>query len=224
MVHGMMCQNFDSDNAKKTKHSNGKYTGEEYDAIKVSQEVFWLITGYIPPYNYIPKDSQENLYSVCFILLHKIWHQYHQIMKYNGPRKIPENVEQLSFLKENEYAYYGTYTGISQGLHKNILEVRKELIARWDDDVEMVFLQDIQDVLSITPANPRTIYDGLFKFAGKLYNYKLKGKKTSFKGFEYAKDILYHALIDECFTLTGIHLYQRVFGLLASFNQTLWPI
>ena len=52
----------------------------------------------------------------------------------------------------------------------------------------------------------------------------IKDHKTSFKSFGYASHEIYKALLYDCFRLTGSHLYEEVFSLLASLNKTLWPI
>lgn len=214
-----------------------QFTNSQYEAIRTaaleqylstkysfSQEVFWLITGYIPPYNYIPQEGQVDLYSYCFCKLHEIWYSYHQMMRYRAPRKVPDAVQKFVFLEENAYALYGTRLGIPKDLHRCIFQVRDLLASQWNTDIENLFLDSLHTAVLGPCINNRAIYDRLIHFAKALYQDRLKNSKTSFKSFVYAEDLLYHAILDECFSLTGIHLYQEVFGLLAALNQTLWPV
>jgi len=207
------------------KEANGLYGIERYS---FSEEAYWLVTGYMPPYNYIPKKNQKDLYACCFYDLHRIWHQYHCILKDLSPRYVSDYVSVGNYLEASECAVYGNQIGIGGTLHRDILKARCRLADKWDDDLEKTFLGNItslffQSEFAPEQMEPRVVYRKLLKIARTIYD-TIKDKKTTYKGFQYAAHLIYFRLLDECFALTEFHLYQEVFETIALVSRALWPI
>jgi len=199
------------------------FSDEQYDEIKravlykygqlplpLSQETFWLITGYVPPIVFCPEDDQDDLYSLCFRHLRELWYPYYSLLH----RQIPGDLRNGSFFDVG--AQY------SNNLYQDILKAKSEFASHWDCATETeLFLQKLQEVRDLYwPADQQKL-DRLRKFVLEQYD-KIKSPKTSFKSFGYARDEIGDALLVECFSLTAIHLQRSLFELLASLNQWLW--
>jgi len=134
--------------------SNREYTDKQYNLIKdalldeyhtisysSSQEMFWLITGYTPPYDFsftetfsnndndifgIP-ELPDDLYGLCHILLHKLWVKF-------------------KFQCESRFQL-----GCSQELYKSILKEREKFVSKWSEHTLHDF---IKQLLITAQSNP----------------------------------------------------------------------
>ena len=218
------------------RNMQGEYTDMQYnDLLKsvqniygverysFSEEAFWLIMGYAPPHNYIPRENQQDLYACCFYDLHRIWRQYYQLLKYQSPRYVPlDFVELAGTLEQNECAVYGTQLGIGVQLHKALLKARAHLADKWGNEMERSFLRQLPSKRVVDAWNKKEIYQYLLSnIAADIYQ-EIATVKTSFKDQRYASDVFNANLLDECFTLAGRLLYQKVFETLALLSCNLW--
>lgn len=191
------------------------YTNEQYNAIKTavfneysakdfasSQELFWLLSGYVPPHDFSFQDWEncpisrvlpQNLYELCDFFLWRLWK--------------PFNVYLRLFSPSIRY---------SHELYQDILKARTFFARRWNHDMETQFIEIISSPISKLATELPEIIEEWYD--------SIKDHKTSFKSFGYASHEIYKALLYDCFRLTGSHLYEEVFSLLASLNKTLWPI
>lgn len=114
-------------------------------------------------------------------------------------------------------------------LYKDILKAKNHLANKWDDNVEQFFLDSLnslmdQKILSDSASeSSKYVYQRLLQIAKSTYA-EVKNKKTSYKGLQYAPDLVYPKLLDECFTLTEFHLYREVFETMVLASRALWPI
>ena len=211
-------------------NTNG-YSASDYNEIKrkilleypttryeCSQQVFWLTTGFIPPHDYpFPeqqKDSDKpraplNLYAIC--------HQH------------------LCYISSILQAYGKTISSspsIPYEVYIDILKARTFFSSKWNADIEREFIDLFIDTINNLSYLEQDREIKLINFVKEKYelfkkhsnNGTEKHSKVSYKSFQYADNEIYKALIYDCFSLTGIHIYQEVFSLLASLNRSLWPL
>lgn len=214
------CNSQYSDIQKRAEEMYG--SGIQYS---FSQEAFWLIVGFEPPYNFIPRRNQRDLYSCCFYNLHNMFYYYHQLLTYRSPRFVQDAFvqTQIGSFEQNECAVYGTHMGIGTELHRDILKARLHLAERWNETIEQKFLAALPSMRIRTAYGNKCIYRYLENKVDDIYQ-SIATPKTSYKGLKYAPEMLYANLMNECFLLAERHLYQEVFRVMALISRTLWPL
>lgn len=193
-----------------------KYTGEQYNEIKAHildnyfeknifslREIFWLLSGYVPPHDFpflnwwnaarsvdfFPSD----LYTLCDCLFCRFWKVFKPFY----------NLQALPFR-------------YSKGLFLDILNSRAAFAKKWNSEMEAAFIK----VITNPEANSKKKLLALIK---KWYD-KHKTTKTSFRSLNYYGDEIYTAILSDCFSRIGLHIHEEVFTLLASLNASIWQI
>lgn len=188
-------------------HIDTEYTNEQYKKIRAAtlkqykastllfdRESFWLISGYTPDWSWKSNREYWDFYTLCQQSLDNIWNSFKQIHN--------------SSIKQ---------TQLSPELHKNILKAREFWSSKWSEDLEMRFLKVIHD------SNALDLNKSLTEWFRQQYE-ETKDQKHSLKGFIYAPEVMFQALLEESFLLTQIHIRNRVFEVLSLLSKSLWPI
>lgn len=161
-------------------------------------EVFWLITGYIPPIDSGFSSKCGELYRLCDHHLKSLWQECYDAF-------FPESSTSQSCI-----AY-------PPDLQADIQKVRLAFASKAN---RKIYLRDFMHKLS---AESIPTFRELQDFCRDQYS-QFAGKSANLKSFDYASDILTAAMVDEAFIQVGSSLYQRVFSLLASLNLYIWPM
>lgn len=214
-----------------------KYGIDTYD---FSREAFWLVTGYTPPSEFVPEIGARDLYSVCFRDLHSIWNGFFQLIKSESPHMASRNFSEIRDEELHECNLMELRLGYSPELHGDILKAQSYLASKWNKEYMDKFLQCLycvgskyNPVLEDEVKGVGRIYfcdfkkdeavEQLKQFADKLYE-SIKDKKSAFKSFTYARELMDSFLLDECFVLAGSYLYKQVFDTLPMVSDLLWPM
>ena len=188
----------------------GKYSIEYYN---FNWEVFWLITGYVPPplfnwkSNYGGKGQIKEpfeLYGICAEHLNDLCEAAIEyfIEDWNSPSLPPE-------------------------LQYNIAKVRRtfaELINK--PEKQKVFLTELELVIAKGKVfcTQSQLRQKIANFCLRQYENICSGKEKQLKSFKSYENILGMAMADEAVKQLCADTYQRTFRLLASLNQYIWPI
>ena len=200
-----------------------KITDEEYDKMQkavfaqystpvysLSQEAFWLLSGYVPPYNYPYPPNDNELYA----LVHR----------------------QLENLFSSFSVYISKHTNervTSFQLHSDILKAKEFWAKHWTEAKAQEFCNQISSFNG--PAYSKQNLTLLIEWIKAEYTSlsmpkqssngrpKKSYSKSSFKSFDTHPEVMYEALLEESFLLTSISIREAVFSTLSSVSNALWP-
>ena len=174
----------------------------------LSEELFWLITGYIPPWNYTYLNREESLYALIDEYLMDFYLETKKLLWPDGKDRFHPfrfNVE----------------------LNNNIANVKTEFFIKTMNDTENIgyatgFISKIYDLYQ-TYLIPEVIRKRMIKYCIELYD-KTRTNKTKYKSRNYAEDVYADAIMNVLIGQAFVYLRQRLFTLFASFNKYVWPM
>lgn len=185
-----------------------------YDTYDMCEEMFWLITGYIPPWTYSYEHREHSLYALIDFYLEK-----HYVRLNN---KLLCNEYELasvrySFELRSDIVKLRSLFSISKESDKKGIE-RVETFLRKVASVE-------SEIYSLMDVEDRE------KKNKELRNYciseylKIVTEKTRYKSGEYAlNDVYPNVIIDELLIQSWIYLRRRIYSLIISFSKYIWPL
>ena len=195
-------------NTPKLSHERGKTCSEEdykriretiyrdYEtpAFSLSQEAFWLLTGYSPPFDLLLDSDSENLYELCCGKISDIFYDLRDLCNERKPE-----------------------AAASQKQRSDILNARGFWAANWNDAVARDFCATVRE--SVKNNNK----DSLLKWIGDQYT-KIRDKNHNYESFKAIPHVMVNELLEESITLCEIHIREQVISTLIELSQALWPL
>lgn len=207
--------------------NSSAYTDSDYDAMRkavfsqygtpsfsFSQEAFWLLTGYTPPYNYPFSSSSNELYALVHYQLERLFRPFSEFRKSHLSEAITVFQLHSDILKAKEFwAKNWNEEGILEFCEQMSMN-NGAFYTEKDRNALINWIQSQYALLS----KPKTALKDTEpeEKAKKVY------PKNAFKSFESYPEIMYTALLEESFVLAEIYIRDVVFSTLAKVSEALW--
>lgn len=180
-----------------------EYFTEKYH---LCEEMFWLITQYIPPHEYTFCGRPYTLYA----LIERQLSDCYQHLR---------NIFQLQKKSDRVIRY-------NYKLRYDILKLRGKLsITKWNDNKSISRVKDFlkQLAASYNVPLPENCYKVMISYCRKKYETQdMPG--TTYNSSKYAVDIYAHEIFDEMLIQSWIYLRHRIYSLIISFSKLIWPL
>ena len=187
-----------------------RVTVQEYflDNYYLTEELFWLISGYIPPWNYSYMNREESLYALIEEYIMDFYKETKNMLWPNLEQKI----NPIKFDLE---------------LNNGIASVKKEFIIRKADDKDRIKnAKDFISVLYNTYKNYKLLSSVRSRcnlFCKEQFE-NCKTEKTKYRTSQYAEDVYVDAIMSVLIEQAFVYLRQRVFSVIVLLNRYMWPM